>query len=117
MATQLNAARKRLKPDERRAAILDAACQVLIDEGIGALTLRHLAQRLGVAPGLVNHYFPEIEALAAEAFSAIVESEANSLFDLAAAESAPVAQIARLIAALLEPDRRGIYARRAQGSD
>lgn len=108
MATLPNQARKRLKPDERRAALLDAATVVLIEEGIGALTLRHLAQRLGVAPGLVNHYFPEIEALAAEAFSAIVESEVADLFDAATAETAPVAQLARLIAALLEPDRRGV---------
>lgn len=107
MATQLKATRKRLKPDERRAAILDAACRVLIEDGIGALTLRHLAQRLGVAPGLVNHYFPEIEALAAEAFSAIVESELETLFAAADAESTPVARMSRLIAALLEPDRRG----------
>ena len=31
MATMIQPARKRLKPDERRAALLDAASQVLIE--------------------------------------------------------------------------------------
>ena len=101
-------ARKRLKPDERRAAMLNAAGVVLIEEGIGALTLRHLATRLGVAPGLVNHYFPEIEALIAEAFAIIAEGEVADLFDAAAGCDTPAAQIARLIADLLEPHRRGV---------
>ena len=108
MATMIQPARKRLKPDERRAALLDAASQVLIDEGIGALTLRHLAAKLGVVPGLVNHYFPEIEALAAETFALIAESEVAALFDAARAEPTPEAQIARLITDLLDPQRRGV---------
>jgi AcrR family transcriptional regulator len=101
-------ARKRLKPDERRAAMLDAAGAVLIEDGIGALTLRHLAQRLGVAPGLVNHYFPEIEALAAEAFAMIAQAEVTELFAAAAACDTPVAQITRLTTDLLQPQRRGV---------
>ena len=108
MASMLNPVRRRLKPDERRAAILDAANTVLHEEGIGALTLRHLATKLGVVPGLVNHYFPEIEALAAESFAQISEGEVATLFDAALAEATPVAQITRLIADLLEPHRRGV---------
>jgi AcrR family transcriptional regulator len=100
--------RKRLKPDERRAAMLDAASEVLLAEGIGALTLRHLAAKLGVVPGLVNHYFPEIEALAAETFAIIAEGEVAALFDAARAEPTPQAQITRLIADLLEPHRRAV---------
>ena len=108
MATMINPARKRLKPDERRAAMLNAAGDVLLEDGIGALTLRHLAQRLGVAPGLVNHYFPEIEALAAEAFAAIAEGEVAVLFGSLAAQSDPAAQIAALVADLLDPGRRAV---------
>jgi len=104
----INPNRKRLKPDERRADMLAKACEVLLEDGIGALTLRHLAARLGVVPGLVNHYFPEIEALAAEAFAAIAESEVTALFDAALAEPTPTAQITRLIVDLLEPHRRGV---------
>ncbi len=108
MATMLKPVRKRLKPDERRAAILSAAGDVLLHDGIGALTLRHLAQRLGVAPGLVNHYFPEIEALAAEAFAMIAEAEVITLFAAATAMATPVAQVARLVADLLDPQRRAV---------
>lgn len=97
--------RKRLKPDDRRAAILHEAAQILIEEGIGALTLRHAAKRLGIAPGLVNHYFPEIELLAAEAFAAIVEGEIAALF---APAGDPAARMARLIDALVQPERRAV---------
>ncbi len=100
--------RKRLKPHERRTTLLNAAADVLLEDGIGALTLRHLAKRLGVAAGLVNHYFPEIEALAAEAFAMIAQGEVAVLFAAACAETAPAAQISRLIAELLEPHRRGV---------
>ncbi len=88
--------RKRLKPHERRTTLLNAAADVLLEDGIGALTLRHLAKRLGVAAGLVNHYFPEIEALAAEAFAMIAQGEVAVLFAAACAETAPAAQISRL---------------------
>lgn len=113
MATMTNPARRRLKPDERRAAMLDAAGDVLLKDGIGALTLRHLALQLGVAPGLVNHYFPEIEALAAEAFARIAEGEVAALFAAATGMPEtgapdPVAQIARLVTDLLDPQRRPV---------
>jgi AcrR family transcriptional regulator len=100
--------RKRLKPDERRAAILAEAGQVLLQDGIGALTLRHVAHRIGIAPGLVNHYFPEIEALAAEAFTAITEGEVIALFDRVATGPDAIGRITRLIAALLDEERRGV---------
>jgi AcrR family transcriptional regulator len=100
--------RKRLKPDERRAVILAEAGQVLLEEGIGALTLRHVAQRLGIAPGLVNHYFPEIEALAAEAFTMVAEGEVIALFDCVAVGADPVTCVAQLVAALLQDDRRRV---------
>ncbi len=108
MASTALSPRKRLKPDERRAAILTEAGQVLLDEGIGALTLRHVAQRLGIAPGLVNHYFPEIEALTAEAFTMIAEGEVIAMFDCVATGPDPVQRVAQLVAALLEEERRGV---------
>jgi hypothetical protein len=45
--------RKRLKPHDRRAALRAEASAILLDEGIGALTLRHPAQRPGIARGMV----------------------------------------------------------------
>lgn len=106
MATLPAAVRKRLKPDQRRAAILRVATDVLLESGIAALSLRHLARRLGVAPGLINHYFPEIEMLVAEAFTTLVAGEANPLFDAIDALPEPRAQIAMLVAALVTADRR-----------
>lgn len=106
MATLHVAPRKRLKPDQRRAAILDAAGTMLIDSGIATLTLRNLARTLGVTPGLINHYFPEIETLAAEAFTLIAAGEALALFDAADARPTPMAQISLLATALIDDRRR-----------
>lgn len=47
--------RTRLLPEERRAAILQAAYQVVRDQG--ELTHRRVADRATVSIGLVRHYF------------------------------------------------------------
>jgi len=39
-----------------RPQILDAAQQILTDQGLGGLTMRHLAQRLGVQPGALYYH-------------------------------------------------------------
>jgi TetR/AcrR family transcriptional regulator, transcriptional repressor for nem operon len=44
-----------------RAALLDAAQQVMLDDGYAAVTYRSLAERAGVTPGLVQYYFPTLD--------------------------------------------------------
>ncbi|WP_216902323.1 TetR/AcrR family transcriptional regulator [Nocardia alni] len=50
-------ARRRLDPDERRAQILACAIAMFGERPYAAVSTAELAQRAGVARGLINHYF------------------------------------------------------------
>ncbi|WP_442943410.1 TetR/AcrR family transcriptional regulator [Nocardia sp. NBC_00565] len=49
--------RRRLEPDERRAQILECAIDMFGERPYAAVSTAELAQRAGVARGLINHYF------------------------------------------------------------
>jgi AcrR family transcriptional regulator len=64
------AAKRRTQAERRaasRAALLDAALQVLIEEGYANLTTRNVAERAGVSQGTQMHYFPTRARFLAEA--------------------------------------------------
>ncbi|MFH8252582.1 TetR/AcrR family transcriptional regulator [Microbacterium sp. B2969] len=71
------ATRVRKRPEERREEILSHAAAIAVDEGLERITLRAVAERLGVRPGLITHYFPAAEDLVVEAFAraAVIERE------------------------------------------
>jgi len=71
--------RVRKAPAERRHEIVAVASQVGLDEGLECITLRRVADALGVQPGLVGHYFPAADALVAEAFTAATMAELDTL--------------------------------------
>lgn len=70
-------ARVRKPAQERREEILATAAVIALDEGLERITLRAVATRLGVRPGLISHYFPAAEDLVEEAFvrAATIERE------------------------------------------
>ncbi len=77
MASSTTARRTRKQPDERRAEILEAAADIALERGLERITLRALAERLGVRPGLITHYFPAVEDVVVQGFerAAVVERE------------------------------------------
>ena len=86
--------RARKRPEERRAEILQEASRIALDEGLERLTLRAVADRLGVRPGLISHYFPAAEDLVAAAFELAVTGERGRLFS---ADGAPTARLGHLV--------------------
>jgi AcrR family transcriptional regulator len=80
--TQLpDAPRWQRRPTERRREILDAAAFVFGERGFEAATLAHVAERAGVSPGTVQHYFGTKSTLFHEVitdrfFSGAAEDEA-----------------------------------------
>ena len=57
----------RRKPDERRLEILETAISLADSIGLDRLTTREIGAVMGVAPGLVHHYFSTMDELAVEA--------------------------------------------------
>jgi AcrR family transcriptional regulator len=70
--------RSRKPPEERRAEILAASARVALTEGLECITLRRIADLLGVRASLIGHYFPA-ESLVAETFGIVAEVELDSL--------------------------------------
>lgn len=48
---------------KRRAALIDATVQLMLDEGHTAVTARRVAAKVGVNPGLVHYYFHNMDDL------------------------------------------------------
>jgi AcrR family transcriptional regulator len=57
-----------MNPEERRAAIVDAALEVMQRQGIASTTVRDVAAAMGTSSGLIHHYFASMDDLLAAAF-------------------------------------------------
>lgn len=86
--------RTRKRPEERREEILEHATAIALDEGLERITLRAVADRLGVRPGLITHYFPAAEALVIEAFERAAVQEREQFFT---ATGDPVERLAHFV--------------------
>ncbi|WP_295035784.1 TetR family transcriptional regulator, partial [uncultured Microbacterium sp.] len=75
MSTSSTPRPKRMPPEQRERAILDAAIALARQNGIAGLTVRTVAAAAGVTPALVAHYRPSMDAFVADVFGAIVEAE------------------------------------------
>ena len=56
----------------RRRELIDAARASLAARGLGAASVRDVAARAGVSPGLIRHHFGSFDALLAEAYRHVV---------------------------------------------
>ncbi|WP_318152948.1 TetR family transcriptional regulator [Microbacterium helvum] len=86
--------RIRKRPEERREEILSAAAAIALAEGLERVTLRAVADRLGVRPGLITHYFPAAEDLVAAAFARAAAGERAQLFPV---EGDPLSRLRRFV--------------------
>ena len=82
---------------DKRAAVLDAAIEVLGGDGVRALTHRRVDARAGVPAGSTSNYFRSRDALVAGVLDRLLERDRQDLAALAA-----------LTADGTAPDRRGL---------
>lgn len=94
-------ARTRLDPTQRAAQIRAAARDVAREGGLNALTLRAVAQRAGVVPGLVSHYAVTMDDLVAGVFADIVGGELDDLRVLVAPLGGPMDRLACVFSTVL----------------
>ncbi len=62
----------RADPDVRRAALIEAAAASLSERGAGGASVRDVAARAGVSPGLIRHHFGGFSALMAQTYREVV---------------------------------------------
>ena len=96
---------RRMDAAERRQEIIAAASRIAVGEGLERVTAKRVAEELGVAPGLISHYFGSADDLVAAAFGHAAGDERGLLFSAASEGAAPREELNRLVAGFLHPDR------------
>ncbi|MFE2867556.1 TetR/AcrR family transcriptional regulator [Embleya sp. NPDC059259] len=96
--------RIRKPPEERRAEIVRIAARIALEEGLERITLRRVADELGVRPGLIGHYFPAADDLVSESFTHAATKERVSLLPGEEAGLAPIDRLARFLTRLTDGD-------------
>lgn len=97
--------RTRKPPAERAAEIVAAATALARERGLSALTLRAVADRAGVAPGLVAHYQPSMEDLIARVYTDLVDAEVREVELVVTSVDGPAAQLGALLGTLMDGGR------------
>ncbi|MGW9825209.1 AcrR family transcriptional regulator [Brevibacterium pityocampae] len=87
VTSEAKGVRVRKRPEERRAEIADAAAELALADGLDAVTLRSVAQRLAVTPALVAHYVESMDELRADTVTRLIDAELTAM--RAAAETEP----------------------------
>lgn len=90
--------------ERRREALIAAALDLIAEGGVGAATVRAIALRAGVTPGLIRHYFQTKEDLTRAAYRAVMDRmTAANVKVLDTAPATPEARLAVFVAASLRP--------------
>lgn len=105
MSSTSSRPRIRKAPAERAAEIVAAATAIARRNGLSALTLRAVAERAGVASGLVAHYQPSMDDLVARVYSDLVEEEIRDVERVVGGVSDPAARLGALIDTLMDGGR------------
>ena len=102
----------RAAEETRRADLIEATLDLIAEGGPQAATVRAIALRAGVTPGLIRHYFATKEDLVAAAHQALMGSLTEAtLARIEALPDNPPARLAEFVSATVSPpiaDARGV---------
>lgn len=92
-----------LPREQRRAAIIDAALNIIRREGFAAVTARSIAQEVGGSPGLIHQHFPSMDELIAATWQHYVDTNIAEFSENLAAGADATAEF---FANHADPERR-----------
>ncbi len=107
---------RREPEDVRREALISAALDLIAVGGPAAATVRAIADRAGVTPGLIRHYFASKDELVLESYRQTMERlTADNAAVLAREPADPLGNLAGFVVAALtppvaDPARAGLWA-------
>ena len=107
---------RRESEEARRDALILAAMDLVAIGGPQAATVRAIAERAGVTPGLIRHYFTSKEELTRAAYRRLMEwMTRDSAAALLAGDLGPKSRLSAFVAASLrppvvDPKRLGLWA-------
>jgi AcrR family transcriptional regulator len=107
---------KRESEEMRRDALISAALELVAEGGPQAATVRAIADRAGVTPGLIRHYFATKEDLTRAAYLRLMDRmTGDNAQALDSAPQSPKARLAAFVSASLRPPvvdplRLGVWA-------
>jgi len=88
----------------RRESLIAATQELVAEGGAGAATVRAIAERAGVTPGLIRHYFGSKDDLTRAAYRELMDGMTDKGRDaLEGVGAAPEERLAAFIAASLRP--------------
>ncbi|MGQ0566956.1 MAG: TetR/AcrR family transcriptional regulator [Gemmobacter sp.] len=101
--------------ERRREALIAAALDLFAEGGEAAATVRAIADRAGVTPGLIRHYFSSKEDLVRAAYAAVMDRMTAESDEAAKSDADPVDRLMAFVAASLRPpvmdaERVGLWA-------
>ncbi|GAB3621235.1 hypothetical protein GCM10027417_24960 [Glutamicibacter endophyticus] len=96
--------RTRKNPEDRRAEILDTAAALALRLGLEKVTMRLVAEKLDVRPGLISHYFKSVDELTCAAFELAAVREREAIFSVGMTEGDELGNIAQFLANVAAPD-------------
>lgn len=90
--------------ESRREALVLAVLELVARGGVGAATVRGIADQAGVTPGLIRHYFGSKDELIRTAYRQFMDGmTADSARTLSPGLDDPVARLHRFVTATLRP--------------
>ena len=107
---------KRESEEARRDALILAAMDLVAEGGSQAATVRAIADRAGVTPGLIRHYFTSKEELTRAAYRRLMDwMTRDSAGALLQGDKGPKARLAAFVSAslrppVIDPRRLGLWA-------
>ena len=96
---------RRLAENDRRQLLVEATIATLSEFGLSGTTVRKIAAKAGVTPGLVTHHFEGKEALVGAAYRCLAENfHRNYVAASLAAGEDPLQQLQAYVASAFQPD-------------